>query len=214
MSLLINCPQGAALQAIPIVNCPEAIGQIQKVVFQRIKNAAGGKNKFVIATNDPAELATWTPVLAAADATKVVPSPYIQAPVFEAGAAREYGGGNETLGGMPIVIGREPSTFTGNILRAAQKTIEALKTYQVEEVGVFLLDEFSRIIGLVDDHTTPTEFYPIPISSLFVGDKVIGGLESVDMNMVSWRFAPNWSDKLSIVVPTDFNALSDLVPAA
>jgi hypothetical protein len=213
MGLLCNCPQGAALDAIPISDCPESLGQIQKVVFQRIYSAAGTKNKFVIATANPNVLASWTPLLAAVDGTKVVPSPYIQAPTVEAGAAREYGGGNETLGGIPLIIGREPTTFTGNVLRAAQKTIEAMKKYQCESVGVYLIDEYGRIAGLTDDHDAPTEVYPIPIESFFVGDKVLGGLESVDMNAVSWRFFPNWSDKLTIIAPTDFNALTDLVPA-
>lgn len=211
MGLLVNCPLGASLGDIPLEDCPESLGQIQKVVFQRIFSASGVKNKFVIATADPAVLASWTPLLAAVDGTKVVPSPFISAPVVEAGAAREYGGGNETVSGIPITIGREPSTFTANILLTAQKTIEALKTYQGDNVGVYLVDEYGRIVGLTDDHDTPTEFYPIPISSLFVGDKVLGNLEGVDMNAIAWKFAPNWSDKLEIVKPTDFEALTALV---
>jgi hypothetical protein len=211
MGLLVNCPLGSALGDIPIEDCPESLGQIQKVIFQRVYSASGVKNKLVIATANPAALASWTALLAAADSTKVVPSPFISAPVVEAGAAREFGGGNETLSGIPITIGREPTTFTGSFIMTAQKTIEALKTYQGDNVGVFLIDEYGRIVGLTDDHTTPTEFYPIPVSSLFVGDKVLGNLEGVDMNAVSWRFAPNWSDKLEIVKPADFEALTGLV---
>lgn len=214
MSLLCDCPVSAALADIPLSDCNESLSQVQKVIFQRIYSTGTTKNKFELGgLLDPKDLASWSPLLAAVNATKVVPSPYLQAPTSEAGAAREYGGGNETLGGIPIIIGREPSTFTANVLRSKQSTIEAMKSLQCENIGVYLIDEHGSIAGLTDDQASPGEFYPIPISSFFVGDKALGGLESPDMNLVSWRFAPNWSDKFHIVRPADFNPLTDLVSA-
>lgn len=214
MSLLCNCPAGAALADIPISECPESFGQVQKVIFQRIFSTGSTKNSFDASTSDPKLKASWTPLLAAADGTKVVQSPYIQAPTTEAGAAKTYGGGNDTLGGIEIIIGREPTSFTGNILRSTQDTIAALKTFMCETVGVYLVDEFGRIGALVDNRTTPTKYFPIPIQGLFVGDKSLGGLEAPDMNVVSWKFFPNWSDNLVILTPTDFNALTDLATPA
>ena len=211
MGLLINCPLGAAISDIDTTICPESSGQIQKSILQRIYASAGVKNKIVVATSDPKLLATWTALLSAADGTKVVQTPYIHAPVTEAGAARTFGGGNETVGGIEIIIGREPTSFTGNFIQVSQKAIAQLKTYQGENVGVYLNDEYGRIIALADDVETPTEIYPIPISAFFVGDKTLGGLEDVDKNMVSWKFNSNWSDKLVIITPTDFNSLTDLV---
>lgn len=210
MGLLCNCPAGAELIDIPIGECPETLGQVQKVVFQRIFSTGSTKNSFVIATADPRLKASWTPLLAASDGTKVVQSPYINAPTTEAGAAKTYGGGNETIGGIEIIVGREPTSFTGNIIRSQQKTIKALKSYMCENVGVYLVDEYGRIACLVDDVTTPTKNFPIPIQGLFVGDKSLGGLEAPDMNVISWKFFPNWSDNLVILAPTDFNALTDL----
>lgn len=210
MGLLVDCPLGAEIPDVPIDDCPESLGQIQKVILQRVSSAAGAKNEFVILTADPATLASWTPLLAAADGTKVVQSPYIQGPENEPGAARTFGGGNETLGGLEIIIGREPSSFTGNILQTAQKTILALKKYQGENVAVYLVDEHGRIAGIVDDHDTPTKFSGFPIATLFVGDKKLGGLEGIDGNVISWKFFASWSDMLHIITPTDFNALTDL----
>lgn len=211
MGLLCACPKSAALGAIATANCLESIGQIQKVVFQRlISETAGVLNSFTISSANPNLLASWTPLLTAADNTKVVASPYIQEPVTEPGKAITYGGGNTTLGGIPITIGREPTSFKGNILRVAQATIAAMKPYQCEDVGVYLVDEYGRIIGLTDNTTTPTKAYPIPIASLFVGDKKLGGFDSVDMNEITWNFFPNWSDKLYTITPTNFNALTAL----
>ena len=214
MSLLCNCPTGAALPSIPLSECPESLGQVQKVIFQRIFSTGNTKNEFGFGTDDPVMKASWTPLLAAVGGTKVVQSPYLQAPATEPGAARTYGGGNETLGGVELIIGREPTSFTANILRTSQTTIAALKQYMCENVGVFLVDEFGRIAGLVDNLTTPTKFSPIPIGSLFVGDKTLGGLEAPDMNVISWKFPPNWSDQLHLITPDDFSALTDLVTPA
>ena len=153
--------------------------------------------------------------MAAANSSKVVISPYIQAPTTEAGAARTFGGGNETLGGIEMVIGREPTSFNGVIRAVQQSIIKAMKDLQCESIadniGVFLFDENGNICAL-QDATTATTFYPIPIRALFIGDKTFGGLEAPDSNAISWSFLPNYSDQLAIVTPTDFNPLTDLVP--
>jgi hypothetical protein len=214
MALICKCPAGAALPDVPVSNCGETFGQIQKVAFQRLTKADGTKNSF---TTQKAItlLASWTPLLSAADDTKVVVSPYIQAPTAEAGAARTFGGGNETLGGVEEIVGREPTPFTGVIRKSAQSTIKALKEMQCESwgdnLGVFLFDE-NGAIGAIEDASTAGTYYPIPIRSLFVGDKTLGGLEAPDSNAISWSFLPNWSDDLAIVAP-EFNPLTDLKPA-
>ena len=199
---------------IPAVKCPESFGQIQKVAFQRLTTDAGAKNSFTSAAAITL-LASWTPKLSAADSTKIVISPYIQAPTAEAGAARTFGGGNETLGGVEEIIGREPTPFTGVIRKTAQSVIKAMKELQCESygdnLGVFLFDE-NGAIGAIKDEATEGTYYPIPIRSLFIGDKTLGGLEAPDSNAISWSFLPNWSDNLAIVAP-DFNPLTDLVVA-
>jgi len=210
MGLNCGCPVGAALSDVATSACPSEMGQIQKVVFQRIYSASGTKNKFVKASADPKVKASWTPKIAASDGTKVVTSPYLNAPTSEAGAIKTYGSGNAVLGGMPIVVGREPSTFNATILQQPQTVIAALKTFMCEEVGIFLIDENGRIGLIADNATTPANYFPIPIKTLFVGDKKLGGFDEPDMNTISWNFEPNWSDNLVFVDPTDFNALTDL----
>lgn len=207
MTLLCNCPLDAAVSDIPLSECLEDFGQVQKALLQRVFSTGSTKNSIAA----PTTLAEWTAFLAAADGTKVVQTPYLNEPVTEPGGVRTYGGGNATLGGIEITIGREPTAFTGSILRSPQDTIAALKSYQCDNVGVYLVDEHGRIGCLVDDIDTPTAYYPIPVSGLFIGDKKLGGLEEPDMNAIMWKFFANWSDKFVIVTPTDFNALTDLV---
>ena len=124
--MICKCLAGAALPDVPAITCPESFGQVQKVAFQRLMKDDGSKNRF---TSEKAitALASWTSLLSAADSTKIVVSPYIQAPTNEAGTARTFGGGNETLGGVEEIIGREPTPFTGVIRKAPQEVIKALK---------------------------------------------------------------------------------------
>lgn len=200
---------------IPVSNCPESFGQIQKVAFQRLYKSTGEKNSFKTDAGIEKK-ASWTPLLAADDDTKIVISPYIQAPTAEAGAARTFGGGNETLGGVEEIVGREPTPFTGVMRKLPQKIIKALKELQCESwgdnLGVYLFDE-NGVIGAIQDAKTATIHYPIPIRSLFIGDKTLGGYEVPDSNNIQWAFLPNWSDDLAIIVPEDFNPLTDLKAA-
>ena len=197
---------------IPVSNCPESFGQIQKVAFQRLYKSTGEKNSFKTDAGIEKK-ASWTPLLSADDDTKIVISPYIQAPTAEAGAARTFGGGNETLGGVEEIVGREPTPFTGVMRKLPQKIIKALKELQCESwgdnLGVYLFDE-NGAIGAIQDAKTATIHYPIPIRSLFIGDKTFCGYEAPDSNNIQWAFLPNWSDDLAIIVPEDFNPLTDL----
>lgn len=200
---------------IPVSNCPESFGQIQKVAFQRLYKSTGEKNSFKTDAGIEKK-ASWTPLLSADDDTKIVISPYIQAPTAEAGAARTFGGGNETLGGVEEIVGREPTPFTGVMRKLPQKIIKALKELQCESwgdnLGVYLFDE-NGAIGAIQDAKTATTHYPIPIRSLFIGDKTLGGYEAPDSNNIQWAFLPNWSDDLAFIVPEDFNPLTDLKAA-
>lgn len=211
---LCTCPAASALTTIPAAGCPESFGQIQKIAFVRLAKSNGTKNGF----NTTAKItlkASWTALMAAVDGSKVVISPYIQAPSQEAGSPRTFGGGNETLGGVEMVIGREPSTFTGVIRSVSQSVIKAMKALQCEaqadNLGVYLFDENGAIEAVKGSGAD--DYSPIPIRSLFIGDKAHGGLEAPDSNAIQFTFLPNYSDDLAIVVPTDFNPLTDLIPA-
>lgn len=216
MGLNCGCPEGAHLADLVIPDCKEGLGQIQKVIIQRINGSAGVPNKLT----DPTKKASYTPMLSAADGTKMIITPYIQNPTSEPGAARVFGGGNQTLGGVEIVVGRESSTFNAIMYEESQAVIAVMKSYMCENVGVYLIDDGGNIGCITEttgsDSSQATVYKPIPIGKLFIGDKKLGGFEEPDSNTIEWSFFPNWSDKLSIVKRStlDFNPLTDLVNAA
>lgn len=218
MGLNCGCPAGAHLADLSIANCKESLGQIQKILIQRRYNTAGVLNKI-----PAANIITKTAMVAlatAADGTKLIVSPYIQNPTTTPGEARTFGGGNQTLGGIEIVIGREPTTFEGIIYQEAQVTIKTMKEYSCEDIGVYLIDENGNIGAIKEEVTsggsTTVNYLPIPVQSFFVGDKNLGGYEEPDSNAIKWSFLPNWSDDLVIVKQStmDYNPLTDLVNVA
>lgn len=216
MSLICQCPAAAAITTIPNVACPENFGQIQKVAFQRLRKADGTKNSF---TNSASILlkASWTALLAAADGSKVVVSPYINAPADSGGDARRTGGGNDDLGGISEVLGGNPVQFDGSMRSVPQNVIKIMKELECEanagNLGVYLFDENGKIEA-IQDAVTLTTYYPIPIRSLFIGSKIHGNFDAKDSNAISWLYPDNYSDQLKIVTPTDFNPLTDLIPAS
>lgn len=212
MGLNCGCPIGAHIADLTIEECKESMGQIQKVAFQRVYKTAGALNSI----DDPTKKASFSALFTAADGTKMIVSPYIQGPTSEPGAARTFGGGNQTLGGIEIVIGREPTTFSAMIYQESQKTIAQMKQYMCENVGVWLIDENGNLGCLVNEVDSSVKYTPIPISKLFIGDKKLGGFEEPDSNSIEWSFFPNWSDKFYIVERKrmDFNPLTEWVNAA
>lgn len=215
MSLICQCPAAAAITTIPNVTCPENFGQIQKVAFQRLQKASGERNSFTT-TADIKLKASWTALLSAKDGSKVVVSPYINAPADSGGDARMTSGGNDDLGGIPNVLGANPVQFDGSLRSIPQSVIKAMKALQCEanvgNLGVFLFDENGKIEA-IQDETTPTTYYPIPIRALFIGSKIHGNLDAKDSNAISWQYPDNYSDNLAILTPSDFNPLTDLVPS-
>lgn len=217
MSLICSCPAATAITAIPAVTCPENFGQIQKVAFQRLRQADGTPNKMVgsgtpLAPTIPLK-ATWTALLSAADGTKVVVSPFLNSPADSGGDARMTSGGNDDLGGIPQVLGGNPVQFAAVFRGVPQSTIKIIKELQCEaaagNLGVFLFDENGKIEAL-QDPATPTTYMPIPIRALFVGSKIHGNFDAKDSNAISWQYPDNYSDNLAIVTPSDFNPLTDL----
>lgn len=215
MSLVCQCPAAAALTTIPNVTCPENFGQIQKVAFQRLYDSSGNRNSIASGTSGITKKATWTALLAANNGTKVVVSPYINAPADSGGDARMTSGGNDDLGGVAEVLGGNPVQFDGSIRSVPQSVIKAMKSLQCEanvgNLGVYLFDENGKIEAIQE--TSNGDYYPIPIRSLFIGSKIHGNYEAKDSNLISWQYPDNYSDNLTIVTPDDFNPLTDLIPA-
>lgn len=219
MNISCQCPAATAIPDLPNVVCAQSFGQIQKVAFTRLRNAAGTRNAFTVTgsagseTGSITKLASWETKLSAEDGTKIVVTPYINAPADSGGDARMTGGGNDDLGGVPDVLGANPVQFAAQLRSVPQSLIKSMKELICEanagNLGVFLFDESGQIEAIKDD-AVATTYYPIPIRALFVGDKLHGNYDAKDYNTLSWYYQEGYSDNLEIIKP-EFNPLTDLV---
>lgn len=214
---LCQCPASSALASIPSAACGVSSGQLQKVIFQRLRQADGTLNGFAAGEGTTAlevikAKASWTPLLVAEDGTKIVVSPYINAPADAGGDAITSGSGNDVIGGISEVIGRNPVTVSGQFRKQPQNVIAALKELECEardgNLGIYPVFE-GGIIEAINDNGV---YRPIPIRSFFVSDKIHGNFDAFDRNDVSWAYEPNYSDNLEVIEP-DFNPLTELVSA-
>lgn len=220
MSLICQCPAASYITTIPNVQCPENFGQIQKVAFQRLRQADGTENTFpkVSGTPNTASIVTksnWESKMEATNGTKIVISPYINAPADSGGDVRLSSGGNDDLGGIPTVLGGNPVQFEGQLRAIPQDVIAIMKELQCEaaagNLGVYLFDENGNIEAIKDPSDADgLTFKPIPIRALFIGSKIHGNYDAKDMNAISWQYPDNYSDNLDIVKPS-FNPLTDLI---
>lgn len=217
MSQICQCPAATSIPDVPNVQCSESFGQIQKVAFMRLKKADGTLNSFTTGTTSAiGKKAAWQTKISAVDGSKVVISPFINSPADSGGDVRQTGGGNDDLGGIPTVLGANPVQFAGVLRAVPQAAIKALKSLICESnahnLGVILFDENGKMEA-IQDATTATTHYPIPIDAFFVGDKIHGNYDAKDNNPIAWYYREGYSDNLVIVTPDDFNPLVDLVNA-
>ena len=192
------CPTN--LPPIPNMTCGIRYGQVQKIAFTRIGNL------FSDSSNPITDLASWTAFLAAEDSTKIVVTPYVEAPTMEGGDEKTFGGGNTTLDGIIMVLGSEPIRMSFALRNYPQTIISALKILtKIKDLGVFLFNDNGGIICLQEGDT----YQPIPIRALFVGDLILSGRTQPDRNTMKFSFKSNYSDKLVVVKP-NFSPVNDL----
>ena len=192
------CPTN--LPPIPNMTCGIRYGQVQKIAFTRVGNL------FSNSSNPITDLASWTAFLSAEDSTKIVVTPYVEAPTMEGGDEKTFGGGNTTLDGIIMVLGSQPIRMSFALRNYPQTIISALKVLtKIKDLGVFLFNDNGGIICLQEGGT----YLPIPIRALFVGDLILSGRTQPDRNTMKFSFKSNYSDKLVVVKP-NFSPINDL----
>ena len=197
-TLSICCPTSAAIASVVTVlnPCPADVGQIQKLVFWRRGQALTGVATAIV-------LGTWTTLLAAADDTKAIVTPFIANVELAASEPREFGGGNETRWGASIRKGGSSPVFTASMYQEDQDVITALKLLACEALDVVMVNESNQFV-YSDNGATAFAGFQVANVSFYVSDKGIGGLDDADVNTITFNLKPNWSNNLEISTETTF----------
>lgn len=205
---LFLCPPPAAIANIPTFACPIRWEQIQKILFRRITGAAA------LTTSTALLSATITPLLSETDETKIVVSPFLSNVIIPPNEVLKEGGNdNTTLNGVPQFRGLGFSGGTAQ-LRNAPATVAAAIGAITSETAVqpgqtnieaIFVNKDGKIIG---KNPSSTVFTGFPIYNFVITDVSTEGFGKDNLYNISFDLAPGWSDKHTMLTPTDYNALT------
>jgi hypothetical protein len=210
------CPKPTALTTVTKVTCPENLGQIQRVIFQR----AGWEFD---ANADPVTtitlLASWTPLITAAGDTKIIITPNLVNFVIPQGEAQTQGGGdNSTTDGVEEVVGTGPITVTADLVGVPTRIISQLRKLMESETDLvaYFINQYGQIICReLDPIANPGDVYGgIPVYFPFIPHKGNAGLNTKDVSTMRFGLDEGWADNLAILKGSDFNAKTQLVSPA
>lgn len=206
------CPVSTlGMTAIGTLTCPTSFGQVQKLLFQRQAQVAGFGTLTTVKS-----LATWTALIAATDATKVVVTPFVAGFTPETGTAREFGSGNEVRDGIPILFGTNPTKVKLKIYEPSTAIVANLKALMCESICVGLVNELgyygfeAQTVATGLPTTAPVsadEMHGFPIQSFYVSNRILGGFDGPDYVEISFAMKSNWDAGFAIVAPTDHSGL-------
>ena len=186
--------------------------QIVRVFFQRKQDTPYWDGT----TNVITDIADWQTAMSAVDETKIVGtplignSPMIGNPTIEAGEAQVYGGNdNSTFLGRAIVTDIDPSSFSMELHNLAVDQASALKDLMCyNDLQAYLIVQGDLCIAATDDDGAT--YRGMNISSTFVGDRTIGGIGTVNMNMLTFQLDAGWDNNIETVQLTTGSFIYDL----
>lgn len=208
-----SCPAPASLLSVPIFDCKENLGQIQKLVFQR-RQAGKVFTESGTTPNSIKNLASWDVFKAATDSKKVVATPFVEGFSIPSGEPITEGGGdNSTLDGAEIVLGAGSITSEGFFRSIPSKVAKALQALNCEgDLTVYMVNEYGQIIA-EEVGGVAGDYRGFPVNFVWVGDTSNEGKNTHDKTPVRMNFMAGWRSNLKLVTPADFDAKYDLNPA-
>lgn len=209
MNDLFTCPNPTALAAAPNPSCPVRFDQIQKMGIRRISGAAA------LTTTTVLVAATITPLLAAADNTKLLITPWLANFIIpNSEPLKEGGNDNTTINGIPKLngLGFVNVTFQmKNVEAATAQAMRALASESANSVaGTTNLEGFffPKDGRIVVDNPSSTNVVGFKLYNFIVSDVGTEGLNKDNNFNCSFDLEPMWSKTFKVLTPTDWNPLS------
>jgi hypothetical protein len=209
--MLRTCPAPAAIADIVPEGCQIDFDQIIMLIFQRVQSAAPFTATSILL------LATWTPLLTAADSTKVVATPKFAELVIPQSTAIQVGGNdNTTINGIPQYNGEGFVPVTAEIPGLDSLTKRALKNLTPESIpnalgqsglSVYMVNRFSQIIAMGKD---ATHIYGFPVNNFRVSSVGSQGFNARNKTQIGFDLLPDWDDYAQVYTPTAFDPLVDI----
>lgn len=205
------CPTtSGTLSNVPSGSCINTLDQTQRIAFQIIQSTPS----FISAntgTGSYALQATWTPLLAATNATKIILSPVIVGLVIPQNEVQEDTNEN-FINGLPQHLGFSYVTITGQFYDADPAVIKAIKdnvTVQssqnagITSIWAYLLGKNNRVTGL----TSGSNLAGIPMYNITISDVGSEGLKKKNIYNFRAIVPEEWSENLKTLVAS-FNPIA------
>lgn len=195
MSFELVCPKPAALDAIPDQDCPFRMDQIVRLAFGRRAVPA-------FATEAAIKLlATWTPLVAAVDGTKIVLSPIFSGFVIPSSEGLFVGGGdNSTFNGVREYNGENFVTVTGNFKNITPQVYLALqKLSQYSIAGNIGGTDLGIIPFNKNGFAFPGGLDFIDVFNFRLGSRGSEGYNANDVVPFSFDLTADWADNLQSI---------------
>ncbi len=194
----IICPKPASLTAIPAQTCPFRMDQIVRMAF--------GRRPVPPFATDAAFklLATWTPLIAALDDTKIVISPLFAGFVIPSSEGVFTGGGdNTTFNGIRVYHGENFVTVTGNFTNVSPEVYDALALLSQESLASSVgVTNLGFIPFNKNGYGFPKALDFIPMYNWRVGSRGSEGLNADDIVPFSFDLLPDWATGLTSIKPS------------
>jgi hypothetical protein len=185
---IYTCPLPTAMSDVSRQNCQEQVGEVVRIFFQR------RGFRFDPATNPITALASWTPLLTAADDTKVIVTPDMVMFTMTPG---EPATTDENVGGVTTFISLPGSNAEGKFVNISGKIVGELQRALIKEQKLqayFVLPDNS--IYCNEDENG---HFGILVDAPFVTDRGIGGRGNRDDVFIRFSAPFGYAAKASTV---------------
>lgn len=203
-----ECPLPTEIVTIPEKTCNFRIDQITRILVYRL---AGDLTTSFIDEAALLEKANWETALSAVGDDKVVMTAPAANVILPGSEGAFYGGDdNTTVDGLPIYMGENNVTVTGEFHDSPMEVISATRkisqesngSYGVPKLGMFFFNSLGQIAYKTTGATTPAaEMAGIPVYSFRVGSASSDGYKQPTKNMFSFVLAEGWDTDLKLVTP-------------
>lgn len=216
--MILNCPLGPSLTAIPQPSCAFKLDQIVRLAFQRRQPDSSPP---FASLADIQTLSKWTTLMNASDSTKIIISPLFAGMVIPSSEAQTTGGNdNSTINGVPDYNGEGSVTVTGQFKNLPPITKRALDLLSQESLSSatgnsnLTVDFFNRDGYVFAENpyvsgNPSTKYRGVPIFNFRVSSLGSEGFNAPNIHTFSFSMNATWADYLVSIKP-NFDPLIDL----
>lgn len=190
------CAELTTLPTIPANDCTPDLGQVIKIAFQKIQTTPSFTSTTILAQG------TWTPLLAAIDATKVIISPTLHSLVIpQSEGIFEAGNDNSTAFGIREYKGEQNVTVTAMLRSPNPAVVAELRKLTTDAKIPGVTSIWAYFFGANNRITAGTSSGAgIPIYNFRISSMGSEGYKAKNMYQVSFDLRDVWSNDVKTFI--------------